>query len=271
MDSIQYAVERETGELPVSIGTSLAFEPVFIAKTLLKYDLVLINIRTIIRNYYASVASPRVDNINHSAAAYVIAEELKTLSEHFTNVTPIVYYSEYDDLDKYLPGCSVKRDFTEKQLVARSREQNTLKCLITEQQVAIRGFKDCALTFKEKGRALLFSHIAVDLLLRYNFTKFDLLESYTAAIKEREQWNSKLTNGKALTRMPFNRFTLALYGDNGLLLKPQAIHLRRALMELSEAQGWTTVTTMDKIKSDIQKIKDADDRITLAGLARPYL
>ncbi|QXO11111.1 hypothetical protein pEaSNUABM54_00285 [Erwinia phage pEa_SNUABM_54] len=271
MDNIQYALERETGELPVSIGTALAFEPVFIAKTLAHYDIVLINIRTIIRNYYASVASARVDSVNHSAAAYVIAEELRTLSEHFTNVTPIIYYSEYEDLGKYLPGCLVKTDFTEKALVARDREAHTLNCLVTEQQVAIRGFKECALTFKEKGRALLFSHIAVDLLLRYNFTKFELLESYTAAIKQREQWNSKLTNGKALTRMPFNRFTLTLYGDNGLLLRPQLIQLRRALMLLSEEQGWTTVTTMDKIKADIQKIPNVEYRTLLAGLARPYL
>src|SRR5690606_9561418 len=81
---------------------------------------------------------------------------------------------------------------------------------------------------------MLLTHIPVDLLSADRFSKLVLLESHTGAIKPHLSWYTKLTNGKELFRMPFNRFTLQVFGDNGVHFAPMPMKMKQAVKDISE-------------------------------------
>ena len=82
-----------------------------------------------------------------------------------------------------------------------------------------------------------------------------MLESYTGQIKERSKWYTKYYQGKDLFRIPFREDLLQVFGD-AELFKPFPKANRDELVEIAEKRSWTSVTTRDKIKNDIDLIKD---------------
>lgn len=270
MDSFQAAVDREMGVLPLSIGTALAFESLLEGNRLGDYDVVLVNIRTLIRNYYGSIKNKMAPYIDPQVAASIIIEEMNSIREQCGRVPVEFYSSNYIDLQRVLPGAEVKHPKTDKQYVAMQQEQATIMS-IGEQNFLYLHSDETQFKFRHTGRALMFSHLPVDLFLRYDFSTLTLLESYTAKYKTRDEWYTKLTNGKELKRMPFNKFTLAMFGDNSVQISPQSIRLRRTLLAMSEVYGWTTITSMEKIKSDLDKWDDKEQVEILLTLARPYV
>ncbi len=270
MDDFQIAVNREVGVLPLSIGTALAFEPLLQGKNLKRFNVVLVNVNTIIRNYYASIKNKMAHYIHVDVAASVIIDEMNLIREQCGTV-PVEYYSStYSDIRAVLPGANIRQPHTDKQIFDQQQEQETLMA-IAKQGFVFRVFDRTELSFPQAGHALMFSHLPIDLFVRYDFNTLTLLESYTGRLKTRDEWQTKLTNGKELKRMPFNKFTLALFGDNGGMIAPQAISLRRAVLELSEVFEWTTITGMEKIKANIKTIKDQDHATRLLEFAGPYV
>lgn len=271
MDSMALALGREVGSLPVSIGTSLAFEAVFESNALSHYNSVLINLRTMVRNFFQALKTPVALTIDPIDAATVVIDELQTLASQFKTTIPVVYLSTYSDLESFLPGCIRAVPTGEKRILLEALEEDTIKAIIQQQLIKVELFDTCSLSFKVKGSALIFSHVVTDLFIRYNFTELDLLESYTATIKDRSQWYTKLTNGKEMTTMPFNKFTLAVFGDKSVYLKPQGLLVRRALLDLSESCKWTTIVSMEKIQSDIKLLPAGEIKDTLVNISRRYL
>lgn len=271
MDSMALAVTREVGTLPVSIGTALAFESVFATNALDGYNCVLLNIRTVVRNFYQAFKSGVGLQIDPEDAATCVIDELQTLVDQFKTATPVVYLSTYQDLTKFLPGCNQMVVTGEKRMLMDALEDDTIRAILKRQVLRVELFDSCKLEFKVKGKALIFTHCVTDLFVRYEFTDLELLESYTATIKPRSEWYTKLTNGKELTRMPFNKFTLCVFGDKSVFIKPQGLLLRRQLLDVAEANNWTTIVSMDKIRSDLAKLPKSDIRDELVSLAMPYL
>lgn len=271
MDSMTLALGREVGSLPVSIGTALAFESVFATNALSHYNNVLINLRTMVRNFYQALKTPVALTIDPMDAAAVVTEELQTLVSQFKNATPVVYLSTYSDLETFLPGCKRVVPTGEKRLLLEALEEDTVLAIVQQKVIKVEVFDTCKLRFKVKGSALIFSHVVTDLFIRYEFTELDLLESYTATIKDRSEWYTKLTNGKEMTTMPFNKFTLTIFGDKSVYIAPQGLLVRRALLELAESCKWTTIVSMEKIQSDIKKLPAGEIKDTLVDISRRHL
>lgn len=271
MDSMALALGREVGSLPVSIGTSLAFEPVLSNGTLDGYNNVLINLRTLVRNFFQALKTPVALTIDPADAAIVVVDELQVLVSQFKRATPVVYVSTYSDLESFLPGCLRAVPTGEKRILLEQLEEDTVRAIIKQGVIKVELFDTCRLKFAVKGSALLFSHVVTDLFIRYDFTELDLLESYTASIKDRSTWYTKLTNGKEMTTMPFNKFTLAVFGDKSVYIKPQGLLVRRTLLDLSESCKWTTIVSMEKIQSDIKKLPAGEIKDTLVDISRRYL
>jgi hypothetical protein len=93
-----------------------------------------------------------------------------------------------------------------------------------------------------------------------------LLETHTGAIKNYLQWNTKLTKGKDLVRMPFCKFTLQVFGDNGNVFSPMSMALKEAVTKLSVDDNWTNVATQDRLIYSIKKITDPKLRSQLMML-----
>jgi hypothetical protein len=128
--------------------------------------------------------------------------------------------------------------------------------------VAIRQFN-----FEITGHhpaSLIVTHFPVDLFGRYRFNQLDLLESHTGKIKPPAQWNTKLSAKREETDMlPFNPFTLQVFGDNQQFVH-QLPRVKEAVVETAKATGWSSVTTMEKIRMTLEKqVKDVQILTTL--------
>lgn len=112
------------------------------------------------------------------------------------------------------------------------------------------------------------THVPVDLLTGTRFSKLTLLESHTAKLKNKLDWNSKLTNGKDLPNMPFNAMTLQVFGDGGLFFSPMPMAVKKEVMSIAEKYKWTPATSLDKVKYGLQGMNDHLTRQILLTMSR---
>lgn len=267
--------DRDTGKLSISLGTSIAIESlcgleleVGINPPLYSYELFLVNVRTLIRNCISAVESVNVERLTPEAIGVVIVEEweiIKTtiLKLHKINLVP--YIPTYESQDRFYKNAILREPNTPKQKLHSVLESTTAINLIAG------GFIDGLIHVDGKfqqsnSRTIILTHSPMDLLQVYQFGRLELLESHTGKVKTPSQWGTKL-QGKDLHRIPFNKFTLQLFGD-GYRFRPQPIVVRRAVLEVAAMCGWTPTTTIAKIKSDINKnVKKDDIKELLMSLA----
>ncbi len=276
MNAIQIAVDnREKGQVPVTIGTALALEagmgiypdrpesppPFSRAKEL------WINLRTLVRNLYACLPTDLKDTVLPDDLWGYVQEEMSIIPAavekgSMGNTRVIYYVSEYNRLTQRFPGAIVKEFKTHKQIVQQKIEEITLQLALEKNHHHHVEVLDFDIQGQHPG-SFIITHLPIDLLARYHFERLELLESHTGKIKGPGAWNTKLTNGKELSNIPFNRFTLQLFGDNGNMFSPHSISLRRALMELAARRGWTNVTSLEKIRDDVRKVEKVEHRSML--------
>ncbi|MNZ57992.1 hypothetical protein D3C78_759890 [compost metagenome] len=104
----------------------------------------------------------------------------------------------------------------------------------------------------------------MDLLQRYKFSSLTLLESHTGAAKPPALWYTKLTNGKELEHIPFDRMTLQFFGDNGNLFTGYPIKFRRIMLDIAKKNRWTALTTKDYIIQSVKKAYEPElERLVL--------
>lgn len=261
---------REVGQFPVSIATSLALEgalgiyperPVVNPPPISQYQELWINIRTLMRNLLGSLPADVVEKFEPGHFGLAIPQEVAAIEDEVLRrsqglIRVVVYVSDHTDLSRVLNGAVIRTANTPKQKFQEALEREGLRRL--DEQLEIRKFK--TIIDGRQRKALILSHHPVDLLSRTNFRQLDLLESHTGIIKDASQWSTKLTNGKELPPLPFNKFTLSLFGDNGQLLSGQPIKLRKAVLEVAESDRWTAITTVDKIRAGLKKIQDPSVR-----------
>ena len=269
---------REKGAIPVSIGTSLAVEaacgvypdrPVSPAP-LTEVKEVWFNLRTLLRNLVGALPTDIKDQVTPLQLLPALTEELGILESAVVKGSngmcrPIFYIADYTSLKREFPKANLKAPTTPKQLLAQSIENNTLRALIEEgTSVDLRTYR-FAITGQHPA-SFIVTHLPVDLLARYQFQKLELLESHTGMIKPYPQWHTKLTGGKDLVNIPFHRFSLQLFGDNGHQFSPMLINLRREVLKLADQDRWTSVSTTEKIRMSLRKIADPSDRALLLAL-----
>lgn len=276
MNAVKIAIDnREKGQFPISIGTSLALEagsgtyperpevppPFHRAKQL------WINLRTLVRNLYACLPTDLKENVLPDDLWEYVLEEMSIIPAAVTNGsggnTSVVYYaSDYRGLERQFPGAILREVKTVKQKMNQLVEDTTLRMTLERNDQ----FNVQLFDFEIQGQfpaSFIMTHLPIDLLARYRFERLELLESHTGTLKGPGAWNTKLTNGKELTNIPFNRFTLQLFGDNGNMFSPHSISLRREVIRLANQWGWTNVTSLEKVRDTISKIGNDVQRTTL--------
>ncbi len=269
---------REKGQFPISIGTSLAVEaaggvypdrPVEPAPVLQVRE-VWFNLRTLYRNLFGCLPSDLKERVTHGPLAMALIEEMGILEAAILKISnggarAVFYVCDYSTLRQKFPKAALKVPTTPKQIMQHALETAAIRTVL-EQGVAhdLRMYR-----FEITGThpaSFIVTHLPVDLLSRYSFAKLDLLESHTGMIKPPPQWNTKLTNGKELTNIPFGRFSLQVFGDNGHHFAAAPRSVREAVLQLAQERRWTAVTTEEKIRESLRSISNPVDRAALLSL-----
>lgn len=249
---------REVGELPVSVGTSLAIEGLR-QPNLPDYDYLWINLRTLYRNIQQAVDIPTRDSMTPKMVQDVMLDEMNHIHDAVTvlsggRITPQWYVSEPTTLARILPEAIIRSPQTDLQKMVYD---------LCEQAVApiVKLLGADALVFRPllhgAGRTLLLTHYPTDLLGQRTFKELMLLESHTGKIKRPLEFNTKLTGSQDEVRqLPFNGFTLSVFGDNNVLLRQMPIKMRTLVLEVAKKYNWSPMTTRDKIAMSIGTIRD---------------
>jgi hypothetical protein len=261
----QVLADREVGtQVPVSIATALALESAFgISEEMPEHktkppihtvNALWINVRTMVRNILGAIPSADQDRVFPDPLVDAITSEMQIIKaavDRFShNSCKVVFYCQsYHSLKREYPHCFHRELKTEKQQFFKGLEDNTIA------KMADTVFEPILTSdLKLKGNnddALIITHMPVDLLSRYEFTKLRLLESHTGKVKAYTSWSSKLTGGKDLARMPFNRVTLQFFGD-GVHFSTFPAKEKKQIIELADRHRWNPTTTLDKMKADIR-------------------
>lgn len=266
-------IEREVGKIPVSIGTSLAFEgyldihpnqpkqPIDV-KTVKE---IWVNLRTLTRNLWQAVPTAEVPNINPAAAVDVLMQEVQTipvaLAQYGARAKVRYYITGKDSMKWTFPNAQFKQAKTPKQMAYEVYERYT--AIELYQRMKSEGIEVILIDRKppsSDGTVALLTHYPSDLLWKEHFNRLLLLESHTGKLKPWNMWYTKLHNITEATPMPFNKFTLQVFGD-GVDLVPQPRNIIGQLKQLASNKRWSPVTTDSKMYHDLQssskELKDA--------------
>lgn len=270
---------REKGEFQVSIATSLALEaaagiyperpesPAPISKGVRE---VWINLRTLVRNLYGALSTDQREIILPNQGVDAFLEELSIIENVIIKmsngtVKTVYYVCDYTSLERKFPKATLRKPKTPKQIIQHKVEEETIHlALQTHPPHDIRFFN-----YELRGSfpyAYIITHYPIDLLSRDSFERLELLESHSGNIKPYPMWYTKLTNGKDLDFIPFNKFSLQLFGDGNNLFGVMGHKLRGQVIDLAKEDRWSPVTTVDKIRLSLRKIPDTVERTTLLSL-----
>ena len=269
---------RETGKIPVSIPTSLALEGLFgildvpegapkssdpIPAT--EIDEVWVNLRTLFRNLQGSLEAQSATQINGYSYGLAIIEEMTIIQQSVHQLSEgriktFFYVCSHQGLRREFPNARLKEPRTDRQLFYAALEKEAIETVLrnkTEHEVTVY---DVSVQMRIKRCAML-TNFPVDLAMARNFGTLVLLESHTGVVKKNHQWNTKLQHGKELSRIPFNRMTLQVFGDNSGLFAPFPKEYRDVILKIAEEYKWNVFTTKDRI---LQSIKLAQEPALLA-------
>lgn len=268
---------REKGQFPVSIGTSLALEGAagvledkeVSPAPLLRAQELWVNMRTLFRNLYGALDSELRLTVGPQHLVPAMLEELDHIREAVNTITghrcKTTYYAcSYASLPRKFPKALLRVPRTALQKTYHAIESETITQAIRLADEDIRQY-DVDIG-GSNARVFMLTHCPVDLLSARSFNELFLLESHTGAIKDRRQWHTKLTGGKDLVRIPFDRMTLQMFGDGGQHFMAMPIKIRKVILELAERYKWTQVTTKSKIIYSVRQCRDPALEALVLGL-----
>ncbi|QXO10234.1 hypothetical protein pEaSNUABM37_00275 [Erwinia phage pEa_SNUABM_37] len=261
--------QRTIGMLPISVGTSLAFESM-IATPIKKIDSLMINVGTIFRNAYQAYETKVRSSLTADQLYQDVLQDLGGIYEVLNRLskdkTPnmVAYYCSYAGLAKRFTLAKIWKPETKIQLHYASLEDQVLKRLLSQLRGHIR---ICDHTMPNGIRnTYVLTHHIVDLVVPSGYGDITLIESHTAALKERGEWQTKLTGGSKFERIPFNPLTLQVFGDNSTNFKANDFKYKVAIHELAEKYEWTPMTSDERVKLGIASVQDADLRANLSQM-----
>lgn len=265
--------QRELGQFPLSIGTSLALEGAFgiyperetNVEHIQSYDTFWVNIDTIYRNLYNSLNRDLHDRVHDRNLLEPVLGELRTLlgviETRVEHMSVHLYYNSAESLKSYFPNASFRHPTTQRQRIYASIRDSVMRWILRNSaELHIERFD---IRIKGHGKALMLTHQPVELLSDHYFDHLDLLESHTGEIKPKTRWGSKLYSRDET--LPFNPFTLQLFGDREDF-SPKPIKYRRPVMEIARRERWNPTTRVRRMRSAVRAIRDEDIRTTLMSL-----
>lgn len=272
--------ERAVGQFPISIASSLAFESAIgilpeapmPEPEIKKRDLIMVNVRTMIRNLLGSFEKESKIHLENYTLAEALVGEMRVMEtlavEHSNGRCNVEFYNcSYSDIQSKFSRALIKVPTTPLQVAYMGIEQDILK-YIKEDFKSAAPVEEYTREFKDHpGDALIVTHFPIDLLQRYRFNSLSLLESHTGSIKPPLLWNTKLHNGKEFEILPFDRMTLQMFGD-GVIFAPMPIKIRQRLYSIAVKQGWTPASTKDWIIKGVEAHRDPALEVLVKDLYR---
>lgn len=274
--SLDILAQRATNAAGVSVGTSLALEtilpswPIFDPKreapkpeNLLAYKRVWINLATMFRNLYNCCESSQHQNLRVPECTDALFEEMETIHKFIQDTTQgsvevHFYHCDYKDLNKAFPEASIRPVVTPKQIFYKDLATKVLERVIKLAKINNKTYAESyqtKLSPKSYGNTLIMTHFPVDLLSESRFGSLKLLESHTGLVKNKNQWHTKLYNGKSLSIIPFCNLTIQVFGDD-YHFRPMDNKIRSAILEIAERHHWSWMTTNSKIRQDVRSHPD---------------
>lgn len=265
--------ERATSGFALTLPTGLAFETLFRPQApvydperpvpqrpqLTDYNELWVNVGTLIRNIYDSVSRDVTKHIKPEDMMEVIYQEIDVISslcliEGNGLLQPRFYFNKYKDFLTNKKVFAFREDRTLIQKQARYVYEMT-QSLVLRNSSAVEEFN---LRLKGQGKAaIILTHIPIDLLSSSNFSRLDLLESYTGVIKNELKWGTKYypIPDEDMGRYPFCRQLLTALGDK-VLLSPLPIKARKEIAAIAKENRWSPMTSKFRVSTDLAKLKD---------------
>ena len=269
---------RIVGQYDISIATSLALEgamdvypdrpKVYARPPLPEYNELWINLKTLFRNAHGSMdkedrlSATKADFLSLMLSDMAVMDGL--VSELTQRRTHCVFYAcNYMKLAKEFPKAILRSDNTDLQKAYTRLEADVLSEVLKNDlhvQFDIQTYDVLIRAPKGSGgkKVLMLTNLVTDLLSRYEFGALELLESHTGLIKKPPTWNTKLHGWKSLTRIPFDRMTMQMFGvnTNPGLFRPHEISLRNQIIEIAEKYKWNPTTTKDRIMLSVRAMRN---------------
>lgn len=270
--------ERMLGQYPLSIATSLAIEgamgihpdkPEQTKKLLPNYQVVWVNLKTIFRNLYNACDKERLQGVKTQEFIDALTSEIDQLKrvisvETASRTDVVLYVSDYAGMGQKYRHALIRGDVTANQIEYTALMSEVLAGYIRTHPNTVKRYTLKILDV-EARKALIMTHFAYDLLAR-GFSNLSLLESHTGTIKDKYMWYTKYLNGKEqLSSIPFREDMLQVFGDKEHF-RPMPIKARKQILEMAAANGWSQVTTNDKVNYGISKLADPYLRDILRSL-----
>lgn len=250
------------GKYHVSLGTALIFEnDNFDIK---KWpSLMYINLRTLYRNYVHSIDKKDYHKLERKSFVQTYLDEVAEIERIIkivsnNRVKTVFYYPKYEKHDKVLPKADEKVYNPEN---FDDVEVNMWKYVKLHGLMTPFNYIEVKQELpKANEPVLLLSSFVIDLLSASNFPKLLLLESFTGKIKPRQEWYTKLNVNKSKVGpqplVPFNKFTIQIFGDKSGALQGAPKEVRKVVRDMALNDGWSPVTSYEKIKYSISKLND---------------
>lgn len=265
---LQALEDREKGQFPISIATSLALEGAFgiledkpnpSTPPINGVEELWFNVRTLFRNMNGALKKGTETNVSTDDYAKALIEEIgiiySIVSQRTAGKTKAYFYlCEYHSLTAIYRHALFKEVNTPNQKQYADMENLSIKAMLnTYRSMGVDPIMVFDTTLRGTGkRCVLITHYPLDLVSNKDMEVTGLLESHTGVLKTKAQWHTKLHNGKDLVRIPFDIMTVQLFGDSGNLLKPYPKEYRKEILDIADKYKWTPTTTKDRIKLTVQ-------------------
>lgn len=271
-----YAIaERMLGKYPVSISTSLALESATNIHDELKhaksplpeFQELWINLRTLYRNLMGAMPKESQNLVAAEDVMRGLMQEVEQLQviapeQSMGRCKCVFYVSNHKEMERHYPHASIRRDTTDKQKLFTALLDQSVQLLLNRMSKAggydLRLFQ-LKLDHQKPTKALMLTHIPLDLTAYYSFSDLVLLESHTGAIKSRSLFYTKYLDGNQLPMIPFREELLQIFGDKELF-HPYNIKVRQEIIEIAKKNNWSQITTKDRIKANLEQMKDLYNR-----------
>lgn len=279
-DSLQHR-DVTHGKFSVSIGTSIAIETIFNLNDNVppvnpapytKYKMILINVRTLLRNLFGAVNLQLKEEWNATRYLERLRMEIDKIPEIIANqskdgISTVFYIATLRDLEREFPKAILKRVST-KAVSGQHYEAVEQYCIAQIMSLALDKKINVFITQYKlpvvDERTLILTHMPIDLLSYRHNPAVDLLESHTGTIKPRFRWHTKL-RGSGLDRIPFDNWSIQLFGD-GKTFNAYPIKYRNAMIALANDKKWGQNVTPTLIKLQLKYIQDPDVRKLVESL-----
>lgn len=260
--------QRELGEkIPFSIPTARIFEETLNENLKEKPDALFINVRTLFRNFWTSWKEEERPHFREIYKDFIDEMQQITALLSSMNLAYYLYWPEYRDIDRKLPGALIKTKQPIRQIDLEVAETSIFAVL--KRQSLINVIDTLIPAFD--GNVWLISHYPIDLLSKYQFKSLKLLQSHTGILVMPGNWNKTIFSNDRYEKLPFNHFTLSIFGDKSKMLKGHPLKFRNMLLKLADKYRWTPVTTVDRIRDGIKTIEDVEMQKAMKLALTSYL